>query len=58
MTYRQIETSREIRLWIKEIIVPSVIVGAGLLSIPEVRKPLVKKYGEVKESIKKKFKKD
>lgn len=27
MTYRQIETSRELRLWIKDVIVPCVIIG-------------------------------
>lgn len=27
MTYRQLETSRELRLWIKDVIFPCVIIG-------------------------------
>lgn len=27
MTYRQIETSRELRLWIKDVIFPCIIIG-------------------------------
>ena len=38
MTNRQIETSREIRLWIRDIIVPSIGVGATVLWLhPEIK---------------------
>ena len=42
MTYKQIEASREARLWIGQVIVPAVTT----------------KFNSVKESIKKKFKKE
>ena len=58
MTYKQIETSREIRLWITQVIVPAGIVVSTAMSIPEVREPVVKKVKKVKETIKQKFKKD
>lgn len=37
MNWRMIETSREIRLWTTQIIVPAVVVGIALWQIPEVR---------------------
>lgn len=58
MTYKQIETSREIRLWITQVIVPAGIVVSTAMSIPEVREPVVKKVKKVKETIKQKIKKD
>ena len=51
MTYKQIETSREVRLWIGQIIVPAASVVVATLSIPEVRKMAVTKAARVKESI-------
>lgn len=37
MTYKQIEASRELRLWIGQVIVPAVTMAVALASIPEVR---------------------
>lgn len=37
MNWRMIETSREIRLWTTQIIVPAVLVGIALMQIPEIR---------------------
>ena len=51
MTYKQIETSREIRLWIGQIIVPAASVALAVLSIPEVRYKIGRKVANVKESI-------
>ena len=51
MTYKQIEASREVRLWIGQIIVPAASVVVAILSIPEVRKMVAKKVESVKESI-------
>ena len=60
MTYKQIEASREARLWIKDVIVP--IAGAiwmGYICMPsEVKEKIGIKAKSVKESIKKKFKRD
>ena len=58
MTYKQIQAAHEVRMWIKEVIVP--VVGTGLVvgSIPEVRETVKSGYRKAKESIQKKFKKE
>lgn len=38
MTYKQIEQSREIRMWITQIVVPAVVACAA---IPQIREPIV-----------------
>lgn len=54
MTNRQIETSREIRLWIRDIIVPSIGVGATVLWLhPEIKDNIKSKIDEVKSKLKK-----
>ena len=59
MTNKQIETSREIRLWIRDIIVPSIGVGATVLWLhPEIKDNIKSKVDEVKNKFKNKFKKD
>ena len=58
MTYKQIETSREIRLWITGIIGPVVIGGATILAgDPELRARVANCTKEKINSIKKKFNK-
>lgn len=58
MTYKQIEASREIRLWIGQIIVPAVTTAAAILYMnPELRYKAADKVNEVKYKIKTKFKK-
>lgn len=57
MTYRQIEQSREVRLWISTIIVPVVSLAATTMVIPEVRQAVAAKAKSVKESIQAKRKK-
>ena len=54
MTNRQIETSREIRLWIRDIIVPSIGVGATVLWLhPEIKENIKTKIDEVKSKFNK-----
>ena len=54
MTNRQIETSREIRLWIRDIIVPSIGVGATVLWLhPEIKDNIKSKVDEIKSKLKK-----
>lgn len=48
MTYKQIEASRELRLWIGQVIVPAIGVSAALLSNPEIRKRVSEKLEGVK----------
>ena len=58
MTNRQIETSREIRLWIRDIIVPSIGVGATVLWLhPEIKDNIKSKVDEVRSKFNSKFKK-
>lgn len=56
MTHRQVETIREIRLWVGQIIVPAITVAATMMAVPEVRQAVVTKIGGAKRSIKSKFK--
>lgn len=48
MTYKQIEASREVRLWITQVVVP--MFGVAMM-IPEAREAVVAKAKEVKNKI-------
>ena len=54
MTYKQIEASREVRLWIGQVIVPAI---ALIMAIPEARKKVIDKSKSIKRSIDERFKK-
>ena len=58
MTWRQIESRREIRIWISQIIMPAIIAAGTILAIPESRNAIISKAKDIKQSIKNKFKKD
>lgn len=49
MTYKQIEASREVRLWITQVIIPAFGVA---MMIPEAREAVVAKARDVKDRIK------
>lgn len=49
MTYKQIEASREVRLWIGQVIVPAVVVATVVLSRPEVRQTAANAVSKIKE---------
>ena len=51
MTWQQIETSREIRLWVGQIIVPTITLAGMAMSIPEVREAVRSKARKMKETI-------
>lgn len=57
MTYKQLETIREIRMWTKEIIVPTATAVVAVMTIPEARAAVAAKAEQVKESIKAKTEK-
>ena len=58
MTNRQrIDTSREARLWIGQIVVPVMTLAVTAMGIPEVRRTITSKAKDVTESIKNKFNK-
>lgn len=48
MTYKQIEASREARLWIKDILVPLVSVAGLALLNEDVRKGISDKVNALK----------
>lgn len=53
MTYKQIEASRETRLWITQVIVPALgMVTALAATVPEFRQAVVAKAKDVKDRIK------
>lgn len=53
MTYKQIEASREARLWITQVIVPTLgIATAVVMTVPELREAAAAKFEEVKNRIK------
>lgn len=56
MTYKQIEASREARLWITQVIVPALGMATALVvTVPEFREAVVTKAKDVKDKIKYKF---
>ena len=57
MTYKQIEASREMRLWIGQVIVPAAAAAIAIASNPQTRNYISKKYNNVKSRIQKKFEK-
>ena len=57
-TWKQIETSREIRLWISQIVMPAATFAAAAMAIPEVRHAVTEKAKSIKASVDKKFKKN
>ena len=57
MTYKQIEASREMRLWIGQVIVPAAVAVVAIESNPQTRNYSSKKYNNVKSRIQKKFEK-
>ena len=56
MTYKQIEASREMRLWIGQVIVPAAAAVVAIASNPNARNYVSEKYNNVKSRIQKKFK--
>lgn len=57
MTYKQIEASREARLWIGQVIVPGIIGAVAIASNPNARRFVEEKSKKVKEKVNHIFKK-
>lgn len=57
MTYKQIEASREARLWFGQIIIPAASAAVAFLTIPEVRQMVATKAKQIKYSIENKMNK-
>jgi hypothetical protein len=53
MTWKQIETSRETRLWITQVVVPVLGMATALVAtVPELREAAVAKFEETRTKIK------
>ena len=53
MTYKNIEASREARLWVTQVIMPTLVVASALVSVkPEIKDKAKAKFEEVKNTIK------
>ena len=58
MTYKQIEASREARLWITQVIVPTLGMATALVAtVPEIREAVTTKAKDVRDKLKHKFRK-
>lgn len=57
MTRRQIDSSRERRLWLGQVIIPTLTLIITAMSIPEVRETTKVKAKEIKRKIENRFKK-
>ena len=57
MTRRQIDASRERRLWFTQVVMPTITVIGGLMAIPEVREVVKAKASEAKCKIEDRIKK-
>ena len=55
VTYKQVEASREVRLWLTQIVLP--IIGVTML-VPEARRAVVTKVKQAKKNIETAFKKN
>lgn len=58
MTRKQIDAAREARLWVGQIVVPTVTLITTAMAIPEVRQAFAAKATEIKSKIIKKNQKD
>lgn len=57
MTRRQIDASRERRLWLSQVIMPALTLAATTMAIPEVRELVKTKAIDLKQKIEARFKK-
>lgn len=48
MTHKQIDASREVRLWITQVIIPAMGI---VMMVPETREAVMTKARKVKQSI-------
>lgn len=54
MTNKQIETAREIRLWVGQIVVPAAVGGVIIMANPNVRLAIRGSINKLKRSLRSK----
>lgn len=52
-TWKQIETSRERRLWFTQVIMPTIIIGGIIVTNPKVKSSIKTTINKVKAKINK-----
>lgn len=57
MTYKQIQAGHEVRMWMKDVIIPVAGAAAIVLSNPDTRQAISQKAFRIKCAIKRKLKK-
>lgn len=57
MTRRQIDASRERRLWLGQVIVPTIVTLSTLFTVPEVRDGVRNTCTNLKNNVKEKLNK-
>ena len=55
MTYRQIEASREIRLWLGQVIIPASLGIAAIMSNEDLRTKIGETFEKAKSSLTDRF---
>ncbi len=56
MTYRQLETSREARLWVTQVIMPTLVLTTTVvMATPELKAAVATKFKNVKAQIQNKL---
>ena len=55
MTYKQIEAAHETRMWIGQIIIPSVMTGVALMQNPEINTRVKSKFNKMFRKTMKKY---
>ena len=58
MKRKNIDTMREVRLWVGQIVVPALITVGAVMQIPGVKEGMDEKIQQTKESIARKFRKE
>lgn len=52
MTWKRLETMREVRMWLTQLIIPTAAIGVAAMNIPEFREAVITKVNDVKTKIK------
>lgn len=54
MKYKHVLASRELRLWVGQIVIPTITLGVTLMNVPEVRQTFDETVYKIKKAIKSK----
>lgn len=55
LKHKHIEASREVRLWLGQVIIPGVVAFGVAMSNPQFKETVTSKFNSAKETVKSKF---